>query len=214
MPRIACLAVMSGLLVSCFSTPTMADVLGDTLSASNTFESATVTGGVETIFQANSAIVEDSGVELNQFATIHDIDFTGDSMKLTLVSNDGLSTTLFTDGVFDRYYFGFNDNLIDSASLVSGDDELTAGLEISLLGPGYELAVADLFGTGVPVPQRFPNGGFMVELGAGTDYGTLGKSLTIGFTSSPVPEPTTGLMAVCGLSSLALLRRIPRECAA
>lgn len=207
MTRIACLAVMIGLFVSCCSTPTVADVLGDTLSASNTFESATVTGGVETIFQATSSTVEEPGVELTQFATIHDIDFTGDAMTLTLVSNEGLSTTLFTDGVFDRYYFGFDNNLIDSASLVSGDDELTAGLEVSLLPSGFELAVADLFGTGVPVPQQYPNGGFMVELGAGTDYGTLGKNVTIGFTSSPVPEPTTGLMAVCGFGCLALLRR-------
>ena len=207
MTRIACVAVMIGLLISCFSTPTMADVLGDTLSASNTFESATVTGAVETIFQAASATVEDPGVELNQFATIHDINFSGDSMTFTLVSNEGLSTTLFGDGVFDRYYFGFDGSLIDSASLVSGDAELTAGLEISLLPSGFELAVADLFGTGVPVPQQYPNGGLMVSLGAGTDYGTLGKSVTIGFTSSPVPEPTTGLMAVCGLGCLAFLRR-------
>lgn len=207
MLRIACFATMTGLLVSFLSAPTMADVLGDTLTASNTFDSVTVTGGVETIFQASSATVADPGVELNQFATIHDIDFTGDSMTLTLVSNEGLSTTLFTDGVFDRYYFGFGDNLIDSASLTSGDAELTAGLAISLLPVGYELEVADLFGTGVPVPQEYPNGGFMVELGAGTDYGTLGKSLTIGFTSSAVPEPSAGLMVVCGFACLAVLRR-------
>ncbi len=128
-------------------------------------------------------------------------------MTMTLVSNEGLSTTLFPEGVADRYYFGFDDNFVDSASLTSGDAELTAGLAISLLPSGFELAVADLFGTGIPVPQKYPNGGFMVELGAGTDYGTLGKTLTVGFTTSPVPEPATGLMVACGLGCLTLFRR-------
>ena len=206
MLRISCLA-MTGLFVSCFPALTQADVLGDNLSAANTFESATVTGGAETIFQVNAASVVDPGIELSQFATIHDVDFTGDSMTMTLVSNEGLSTTLFPEGVADRYYFGFDGNSVDSASLSSGDAELTAGLAISLLPAGFELGVADLFGTGIPVPQQYPNGGFMVELGAGTDYGTLGKTLTIGFATSPVPEPATGLMVTGGLACLALLRR-------
>lgn len=192
-----------GLHVICASSGANADVLGDTLDAANTFESVDVTGGTETIFQVSSATVVDPGVELSAFATIHDIDFSDDSLTMTLASNAGLSTTLFGTGVFDRYYFGFESLRVIEAIEVAGDPELIAGLEIRVLEPGFELDVADLFATGITVPREFPNGAFVVELGPGTDYGTLGTSLTIDITT--VPEPTSGLL-LCGLSCLTAIR--------
>jgi hypothetical protein len=185
---------------------TNAQIVGDTLNASNTFESGSVTGGVETIFQVASPTVVDPGVELNQFATLYDVDFSQNSLTMTLASNSGLSTTLFGLGVFDRYYYGFDGNFIDSVTLSGGDTELTNGLSVGLLPPGFQLGVADLFGTGISVPREFPTGGLLLEFGEGTDLGTLGRSVTIDFTSSAVPEPSSAI-ALIGVAGLTAVRR-------
>lgn len=206
MLRITCFGMMLGLLFPLFSSTANADVVSDTLSAANTFQSGTVTGGTETIFQIASSDVIDPGVELNQFATLYDIDFFDGGLTMTLANNTGLSTTLFEAGVFDRYYYGFDAHTVDSVSSIIGDTELTNGLTANLLAPGFELAPADLFSTGISLPQTFTNGGLVLEFGEGTNLGTVGRSVTLNFTTTAVPEPTSAVL-LCGLSGLVILRR-------
>lgn len=193
--------------VSLIPTQADAQIIGDVVTASNTFENPDFTGSNQTIFGLDSAPVVEPGVEFDALVGLYEVEVTEDSLTMTLVSNEGLSFLEYAAGTFDRYYYGFDANNIDSVSVSSGDTQLTTGLSVELLEPGFVLDVADLFATGIPVPIEYPNGGFVVQFGEGTNLETLGVSATVGFTSSPVPEPAAGLMAVFGLGCLSFLRR-------
>lgn len=186
-----------GLCAICLNPATTdAAVVGDVVTASNTFENPDFTASAQTIFGFSNATVVEPGVEFNEFVGIYDVDITEDSLTMTLVSNEGLSFLEYEAGTFDRYYFGFDSNVVDSASIGSGDTQLTNGMTVGLMAPGFELDVADLFGTGITVPIEYPNGGFFVEFGEGTNLETLGVSTTIDFSASPVPEPGSALLIV------------------
>lgn len=189
-----------------------AAVVGDLVSGSNTFQDATFTGGGEVIFQAGAATVADPGVEFNLLAGIFDVDFQEDSLTMTFLNNDSLAVDLYPAGTFDRYYFGFDNHTVDSISITGGATELTNGLTVGLLAPGFELNVADPLGTGIPLPQVYDNGGFFLEFGEGTNYqdGTLGQTVSFGFSTTAVPEPSSAML-LCGISGASLLRRRRRK---
>ncbi|MEM8736361.1 MAG: hypothetical protein AAGG44_19185 [Planctomycetota bacterium] len=184
-------------------------VIGDTVNAANTFQSTPFTSGIENIFQVGSATVVDPDVELPLFADIYNVDFAGDSLTMTLANNSGLAVTQYGAGDFDRYYYGFDGHFVDSVAIASGDNELTNGLTVGLLAPGFELDVEDNFGTGIALPRAYPNGGFFLQFGEGTDLRTLNTSLSINFESTAVPEPGA-LVCLLGMTGLVHLRRRSR----
>lgn len=203
-----CFLALFGLTVVCSVATTDAQIVGDTVTAANTFQDNTFTGGEETIFGLGSAEVVDPNAEFDLFAGIYDIDVSDSELTMTFSNNDGVGVDLYPAGTFDRYYYGFNGHTVDSVAITSGATELTNGLTVGLLNPGFELDVADLFGTGIPVPVTFANGGFFVQFGEGTNYqdGTLGESVTFNFTTTAVPEPSSAII-LCGIAGLGLIRR-------
>lgn len=202
---LCCFTIIGGALSSDFAA---AQIVGDSVDVVNTFEDGNAatnfTGGLETYFQGGSATVADPGVELALFATIYDLDFTEDGLTMTFQNNDSVGVELYGDGTFDRYYIGFDQHYVDSISIDPGqDNNLTPGLMVEPLPRNFQLDVADLFGSGVALPISFPNGGFVIEFGLGSDYSdsSLGQSVSFSFTTTEVPEPTSGaLLLLCGLS--------------
>lgn len=209
MLRRICFSIALGFLIPFTASTANAQVVGDTVKAVNTFEDSNAatnfTGGAEAIFGLGSTGVIDPGSEFSLFAGIYDIDFVEDGFSMTFLNNDSLGVDLYGAGTFDRYYFGFDGNRVDSISIAGGATELTNGLTVGTLAPGFVLNATDLFSTGIPVPQNFENGGFFLEFGEGTNYqdGTIGESVTFSFTTTAVPEPGSasllGVFVVAGL---------------
>ncbi|MEZ6137570.1 MAG: PEP-CTERM sorting domain-containing protein [Pirellulaceae bacterium] len=187
-------------------------VIGDTVKASNTFQHPTFSSGIETIFDVATTTVVDPGVEFSNSTApfvggLYNIDFGGDSVTLTLNDTSGLSFLNYTAGIFDRYYFGFSGHIVDSVSLAGGATNLTNGLTFGTLAPGFVLDVPDLFSTGKPVPQAYANGGFFLQFGEATDLNNLGDSVTISFSTTAVPEPSSFALLAAAAGVFALRRR-------
>ena len=167
-----------------------AAVLGESANAVNTFEDAAITGRIETVFDfAGSEPVDPVGsIEFPAFASLYDIDISDTSLTMTLVDNSVVASLVSPPGRFDRYYLGFDNSIVTSASL-DGSEGLNEFANVEVLAPGFSLDAADLFSTGISVPIEFENGGLLVELGEGTDVTNLGASVKVNFTSQSVPEP-------------------------
>ena len=158
----------------------------------NVFEDSVITGGAQTLFGAEGPVIITDDVELPDFIGFYDIDFSDDSLSLTLVDNSGATDLVLPEGRFDRYYIEFDGSTITSASL-NGLEELNEFANVEVLESGFILEPADLFGTGIQVPIEFEDGGLLVEFGEGTDLTNLGVSANINFESEPASEPTSVL---------------------
>lgn len=153
--------------------------LGDSVTVANTFEDATLTSGVQVIYGlSDPTVVSDPEVELPNFINFYDVDVMDGSITLTLVNNSDAADLVLPDGRFDRYYVGFASNTVSSATLAATDG-LSEFATVSLLPTGFSLDAQDQFGTGIPVPVDFSQGGLLIELGGGTDLTNTGVSLTV-----------------------------------
>lgn len=176
--------------VSACSVQPEATVLGDSVTVVNTFEDIVITDGVQTVYgMAGPENITDA-VELPNFIGFYDIDISDNSLTMTLVDNSGATDRIIPADRYDRYYFEFDTSTITSATL-DGLSELNEFATVQVLDPGFSLDAADLFGTGIPVPIEFENGGLLVEFGEGTDLTNLDVSATVNFTvaNESVPEP-------------------------
>lgn len=186
----------------CFAVQAHADVVGDTVTVANTFEDATLTGGVQGAFLLVEGTVEDPRVE---FPTgFYGIDVSEGSYEMTLVDNSRATDLIFPDGRFDRYYVGFGTNRVTSVSL-DPDAALNASATVELVEPGT-VQVADLFGRGFD-SFDLPNGGFVLSLAGGTDLTTIGSTAKVNFESAIVPEPSSMIMILLGFPFLLLRLR-------
>ena len=164
-------------------------VLGSSVTVTNTFEDAAITG-VQTVFGlSDPTTVVDPGVELPNFIGFYDIDFSDDGFTMTLVDNSEATDLVIPEGRFDRYYIQFDSDIVTSVQL-DGLDELNAFAEVEILEPGFELDAIDLFDTGIPVSQTFENGGILIEFGPGTDLTNLGVTAQVDFTTE---DAATGM---------------------
>jgi len=99
---------------------------------------------------------------------------------MTLFNNSDAASLLLPDGRFDRYYFNY-DGDVSNIKIAGGSPGLADNASVTLLPAGYEIPLSDLFGTGFPLPITLPDGGFLVELGGGTDLTDLGQTLRVDF---------------------------------
>lgn len=167
-----------------------AAVLGDSVTNVNVFEDAVITGGLQTVFGIEGPNLITDDIELPNFIGFYDIDVSDTDLSMTLVDNSGATDLIIPAGRYDRHYFKFDTSTITSVSL-DGSEELNEFAKVEVLDAGFSLAVADLFGTGIPLPIEFENGGLLVEFGESTDLTKLGVSAKVNFTSQSVPEPQT-----------------------
>ena len=164
----------------------------------NTFEDASMTGGVEALFQVGpDDWIHPDKVEVQRFPKFlppmkgdpndgqFDIDLTRKIIKFTLVDGSGGSDLVYPDGRFDRYYFDMLYE-IKYARIVSMSPDLKATVEVvpprSLKDPPI-----DLFGLGID-PIEFPNGGIIVAFGGGTNVTEPGQEVVIEWDIKH-PEP-------------------------
>ena len=156
-----------------------------TVSVYNSFEDATLTGGQQAFYGAAGPTVISDDVEFPQFINFYDIDVTDFGLTMTLFNNSDAADLLLPDGRFDRYYFAFDEDM-SNVNISGGSPGLTAGASVTPLPAGYTLPLEDLFGTGYPLPVTLPNGGFVLELGGGTDLTELGQTISVDFGFSGV----------------------------
>lgn len=162
-------------------TTTPTSFLGDTVTVANTFEDATLTGGAQTIYGLSQPTpISDPEVELPNYINFYDMDFSANSLTMTLVNNSDAADLVLPENRFDRYYVGFASNTVTSVTL-DGTDELNEFATVSVLPAGFTLEASDLFDTGIAVPVDFSQGGILVELGAGTDLTNTGVTVTVNF---------------------------------
>lgn len=162
-------------------TTTPTSFLGDTVTVANTFEDATLTGGAQTIYGLSQPTpISDPEVELPNYINFYDMDFSANSLTMTLVNNSDAADLVLPENRFDRYYLGFASNTVTSVTL-DGTDELNEFATVSVLPAGFTLEASDLFDTGIAVPVDFSQGGILVELGAGTDLTNTGVTVTVNF---------------------------------
>ena len=159
------------------------------VSVYNSFEDATLTGGVQGFFGAAGPERITDDVEFPQFIGFYDIDVNECGLTMTLFDNSGATDLVLPDGRFDRYYFALDEEMSD-VSISGGSLGLTVNATVMPLPAGYEVPVQDLFGTGFLLPITLPNGGFMLQLGGGTDLTDLGQTISVDF-GCPLPESLT-----------------------
>ncbi len=189
-----------------FSQNIYAQAAGDNVTVYNSFEDAVLTGGQQAFYGAGGPeVVTNDGVEFPGFINFYDIDVTNCGLTMTLFNNSDAADLLLPDGRFDRYYFGFDSADMSNVSVSGGSPGLTANVTVTPLPPGYTVPVADLFGTGYPLPITLPNGGFVLELGGGTDLTELGQTVSVDFGCPAEAVPTA---SEWGLIMLALLLMI------
>ncbi|MEL7219953.1 MAG: T9SS type A sorting domain-containing protein [Bacteroidota bacterium] len=159
------------------------------VSVYNSFEDATLTGGQQAFYGAAGPVDISNEVEFPQFINFYDIDVEECGLTMTLFNNSDAADLLLPDGRFDRYYFAFDQDM-SNVSISGGSPGLTDNATVTPLPAGYEIPLADLFGTGYPLPIILPNGGFVLELGGGTDLTELGQTISVDF-GCPTPEILT-----------------------
>jgi hypothetical protein len=150
------------------------NVIGDTVTVTNTFQDTGITGGVQTIFGLDTA------VELPNYIGFYDIDLGSNTLTMELVDNSQAADLVLPEGRFDRYYVGFGSNTIESVSL-DGTAELNEFATVSILPAGFSVDIDDQFATSIAMPINYKNGGILIELGAGTDLTELNRMVTLSF---------------------------------
>ncbi|MEO0540738.1 MAG: hypothetical protein AAFZ80_07715 [Cyanobacteria bacterium P01_A01_bin.105] len=197
-PNAVAIAALSLSLGTALLLPTeaaQASVFGDSASVVNTFEDAVLTGGLQTLFGNVATETVTDALEFPNFIGFYDIDVSESSLTWTLVDNSSAADLILPANRFDRYYLQFENSTVTSVSL-DGSDELNEFASVEVLAPGFSLEPADFFGTGIPTPIEFENGGLLVQFNEGTDLTNLGVSAKVNFTSEPVPEPATAIPAL------------------
>ncbi len=152
----------------------------------NSFEDATLTGGAQAFYGAAGPVVINDDLEFPQFINFYDIDVSECGVTMTLFNNSDAADLLLPDGRFDRYYFNLEQDM-SNISISGGSPGLTVAATVTALDPGFEIPLSDLFGSGFPLPVTLPDGGFVLELGGGTDLTELGQTITVDF-GCPVPD--------------------------
>lgn len=152
--------------------------------AVNFFENGKATGGLPFSVDAKGPVAISDDVELPGFAFhVYDVDFTADSVTMTLVANlEKLQITLYDDSTFDRYYFAF-DQEVTSVELAGETDE-NFDATVETLAPGTKVSSKGAFVDGLATDYTFENGGILITIGEGTDLTKIsqnGGSLTVKF---------------------------------
>lgn len=179
---------LSAVVLACsalaMATPSIADGVGNVNQAVNFFENAKATGGQPFTVDAKGPVAISDDVELPGFAfQVYDVDFTTDSVTLSLIAQlEKLQITLYDDTTFDRYYFAF-DQEISSATLSEKTDE-NFGATVEIVEPGTKVTSSGSFVEGLPTEFTLENGGILITIGEGTDLTKVlanGGSLTVNF---------------------------------
>lgn len=156
----------------------------DMATAVNFFENGQATGGAPMTVDAQGPVEITDAVELPGFAFhVYDVDFTANSVTMTLVAElENLQITLYDDTTFDRYYFAFDEEVTSATLSDMTDENFSATVE--LIAPGSTVSSVGAFVEGLPTEFTFENGGILVTVGAGTDLTLIaenGGSLTVDF---------------------------------
>ena len=122
----------------CLCSSLSAAVVGDGAIVHNTLIDAQ-TGGAEFYVGAETTTIADPGLDFDDFLGLYDVDFSEDSLVMSLVGNSAL------DGVplmfpgdpnprFDTYYYFFDAHDVTSVSLdsASGEAQLDEHLGVAL----------------------------------------------------------------------------------
>ncbi len=152
----------------------------NTVSVYNSFEDATLTGGQQAFYGAAGPIEISDDIEFPQFINFYDIDVTESGLTMTLFNNSDAADLVLPNDRFDRYYFAM-DQEMPNVRISGGSPGLTIAATVTPLPAGYEIPLSDLFATGYPLPVTLPNGGFVLELGGGTDLTDLGQTISVDF---------------------------------
>lgn len=161
-----------------------ADMPGSVNQAVNFFQNDKATGGAPFTVDAKGPVDITDDVELPGFAfNVYDIDFSTDSVTMTLVANlEKLKVTLYDDSTFDRYYFAF-DQEVTSAELSDKTDE-NFDATVEIVAPDTKVSSKGAFVEGMATEYTFENGGILITIGEGTDLTKIsqnGGSLTVNF---------------------------------
>lgn len=192
-----------------FSQNAYAQAAGDNVTVYNSFEDAVITGGQQGFFGAGGpAVVSNDAVEFPGFIGFYDIDVNNCGLTMTLIDNSGATDLVLPANRFDRYYFGFDAADMSNVSVAGGSPGLTVNATVMPLPPGYTVPVADLFGTGYPLPITLPNGGFVLELGGGTDLTELGQTISVDFGCPIETVPTMGEWSLIILALLLVIMSV------
>lgn len=164
--------------------PAFADMSGNVNHAINFFQNGKFTEGKPLTVDAKGPVEISDQVELPGFAfNVYDIDFTANSLTMTLVAQlDKLKVTLYDDTTFDRYYFAF-DQEVTSAELSSETDE-NFKATVEIIAPGTKVSSNGAFVDGMPTDFTLDKGGILITIGEGTDLTKIsenGGSLTVDF---------------------------------
>ncbi len=174
----------SALLTSVVAMPATAEMATNVSQAVNLFQNGQATGGNAMTVDAKGPVAISDAVELPMFAfAVYDVDFTGDSLTMTLIAElEKLQITLYDDTTFDRYYYAF-DHEITSASLSDKTDE-NFKATVEVVEAGTTITTAGAFVDGMATEFTFEKGGILVTIGEGTDLTKItenGGSLTVDF---------------------------------
>ena len=164
--------------------PAAADMAKTVSQAVNLFENAQATGGNPMTVDAKGPVEISDEVELPMFAfAVYDVDFTGDSLTMTLIAElEKLQITQYDATTFDRYYYAF-DTEVSSAELSDATDENFAAT-VEIIEPGTTVTSGGAFVDGMASEFTFENGGILITIGEGTDLTKItenGGSLTVDF---------------------------------
>ncbi|MGI3187415.1 hypothetical protein [Nioella aestuarii] len=175
--------LISGVLLA-LAGPAAADMASNATQAVNFFENGQATGGVMMAVDSQGPVAIGDGVELAGFAFgTYDVDFTANSVTMTLVARlENLMITQYDGTTFDRYYFAF-DQAVTSAEIAASTDAGFAAT-VEIIAPGTQVIAAGAFVDGLPTEYTFENGGILLTIGEGTDLNTIsanGGSITVNF---------------------------------
>ena len=166
------------------AVPAAADTAQTGSQAVNQFQNAQVTGGNPLTVDVKGTVAISDEVELPKFAfAVYDVDFTDESLTMTLVADlEKLQITQYDDTTFDRYYYAF-DHEVTSAELSDMTDK-NFKATVEIFEPGTSITTAGAFVDGMATDFTFENGGLLITIGAGTDLTKVteaGGSLTVEF---------------------------------
>jgi len=129
-----------------FSQNTYAQAAGDNVTVYNSFEDATLTGGVQGFFgAAGPTVVTNNAVEFPGFIGFYDIDVNNCGLTMTLIDASQAADLLLPDGRFDRYYFAFDSADMSNVSISGGSPGLTVNATVTPLPAGYVTPITDAF---------------------------------------------------------------------
>jgi hypothetical protein len=154
--------------------------------AVNSFQNDKATGGAAMTVDAKGPVEITDAVELPGFAfKVYDVDFSSDSLTMTLVAQlEKLQITQYDNTTFDRYYYAFDQQVSEAELSAKTDENFSAAVE--LIAPGTSITTAGAFVDGMATEYTFDQGGILITVGDGTDLGKVsenGGSITVDFTT-------------------------------